>query len=44
MLTVADILEALCGIRPSRGNQVITDAVIRLTRGITRINVYSTAW
>jgi len=28
MLTVADILEALCGIRPSRGNQVITDAVI----------------
>ncbi len=28
MLTVADILEALRGIRPSQGNQVITDAVI----------------
>ncbi len=28
MLTIADILEALGGVRPSQGNQVITDAVI----------------
>jgi UDP-N-acetylmuramoyl-tripeptide--D-alanyl-D-alanine ligase len=28
MLTIADILEALCGIRPRRASQVITDACI----------------
>jgi UDP-N-acetylmuramoyl-tripeptide--D-alanyl-D-alanine ligase len=28
MLTLADILEALSGVRPDRANQVITDAVI----------------
>ena len=28
MLTLADVIEALCGIRPERAGQVITEAVI----------------
>ncbi len=34
MLTLADVIEALCGIRPERAGQVITEAVINSRQAI----------